>query len=117
LLQLASLDSAIGRPEQSGIANFILTRVDVFQINFIGCIPTLQVIIGMITYGMALFQYFPKERIVLDKVIANTKKSSLCLMCFKLLQHKVCGTRYGPIIKSQKDFILSCRYAPDQTGI
>lgn len=114
-LDLARFQAAEGRTEQ-GRMHKLGTVPDIVEIRNVFRSPAIDVIVGVISHGMAFVQYPFKNIRVLADIVTHREKSGFGLVFFKFIKDP--GRYFGnwPVIKSQEQDLLPGRNLPDEIG-
>lgn len=74
-------DPAVGWAEQPGLCK-LLTLAEVVEVGAIGGGPTAEVIVGVVTDGVAVVLYLAENTGMFTDVVANAEKCGLGAVCF-----------------------------------
>lgn len=99
------------------ISHYFLTAFYFLIISFGGIAPSAHMIECVVADSMPRCLHLIKKRLMLYYIIPYTKEGSMGTTQSKLLQHKICRSWYGAVIKGEVNFLFVSWPTPGETWV
>ena len=88
----------------------------IFEIGGIGGLPSVEVFLCVISYGVTLFVYTVKYVGIGGNVFADAEETGFGIVLLEIVEYDGGDLADGAIIEGQIEYLLSCSYFPKCSG-